>query len=132
LVFGSAEAARLPLRPLHLRTWPERSSATSRSDGGWQGGWHELLTDDVEKAFDYYSRHYGWQKDYAPNESVSSIIFTEDQAETDRLWNAIVSNGGRESTCGWCKDRWDFSWQITPRALLAATQDPDRAAAKRR
>jgi hypothetical protein len=41
------------------------------------------------------------------------------------LWNAIVSNGGQESMCGWCKDRWGFSWQITPRALLAATQDPD-------
>jgi predicted 3-demethylubiquinone-9 3-methyltransferase (glyoxalase superfamily) len=47
------------------------------------------------------------------------------KAETDRLWNAIVSNGGQESMCGWCKDRWGFSWQITPRALLAATQDPD-------
>ena len=68
---------------------------------------------------------------FVPNEAVSFIILTEDQAETDRLWNAIVSNGGQESMCGWCKDRWGFSWQITPRALLAATQDPDRAAAKR-
>jgi predicted 3-demethylubiquinone-9 3-methyltransferase (glyoxalase superfamily) len=66
-----------------------------------------------------------------PNESVSFTILTDDQAETDRLWNAIVGNGGRESMCGWCKDRWGFSWQITPRALLTATQDPDRAAAKR-
>ena len=68
---------------------------------------------------------------FVPNEAVSFIILTEDQAETDRLWNAIVSNGGQESMCGWCKDRWGFSWQVTPRALLAATQDPDRAAAKR-
>jgi predicted 3-demethylubiquinone-9 3-methyltransferase (glyoxalase superfamily) len=68
---------------------------------------------------------------FTPNESVSFVIVTEDQAETDRLWNAVVSNGGQESMCGWCKDRWGFSWQITPRALLAATQDPDRAAAKR-
>ncbi len=68
---------------------------------------------------------------FVPNETVSFIILTDDQAETDRLWNAIVRNGGQESMCGWCKDRWGFSWQITPRALLAATQDPDRAAAKR-
>jgi predicted 3-demethylubiquinone-9 3-methyltransferase (glyoxalase superfamily) len=68
---------------------------------------------------------------FVPNETVSFVILTEDQAETDRLWNAIVSNGGQESACGWCKDRWGFSWQITPRALLAATTDPDRAAAKR-
>ena len=63
---------------------------------------------------------------FVPNESVSFIIITEDQAETDRLWNAIVGNGGQESMCGWCKDRWGFSWQITPRALLAAMHDPDR------
>lgn len=68
---------------------------------------------------------------FVPNEAVSFMILTEDQAETDRLWNAIVSNGGQESACGWCKDRWGFSWQITPRALLAAIEDPDRAAAKR-
>jgi predicted 3-demethylubiquinone-9 3-methyltransferase (glyoxalase superfamily) len=68
---------------------------------------------------------------FKPNEAVSHVIITDDQAETDRLWNAIVSNGGQESMCGWCKDRWGFSWQITPRALLAANLDPDRAAAKR-
>jgi predicted 3-demethylubiquinone-9 3-methyltransferase (glyoxalase superfamily) len=68
---------------------------------------------------------------FIPNEAVSFMILTDDQAETDRLWNAIVGNGGQESMCGWCKDRWGFSSQITPRALLAAIQDPDRAAAKR-
>ena len=66
-----------------------------------------------------------------PNEAVSFMVLTEDQEETDRYWDAIVSNGGQESACGWCKDRWGFSWQITPRALLDATTDPDRAAAKR-
>lgn len=65
------------------------------------------------------------------NEAFSFQIATDDQAETDRLWNAIVSNGGKESDCGWCKDRWGLSWQITPRILLAAMADPDRAAAKR-
>ncbi|HVE21895.1 MAG TPA: VOC family protein [Acidocella sp.] len=68
---------------------------------------------------------------FAPNEAVSFQVMTEDQAETDRYWNAIIGNGGSESACGWCKDRWGFSWQIVPRALIAAMQDPDRAAAKR-
>src|SRR4051812_2507493 len=65
------------------------------------------------------------------NESFSFQISTEDQAETDRLWNAIVNNGGEASACGWCKDRWGLSWQITPRVLIEAITDPDRAAAKR-
>jgi predicted 3-demethylubiquinone-9 3-methyltransferase (glyoxalase superfamily) len=68
---------------------------------------------------------------FSPNEAMSFQVLTDDQAETDRYWNAIVENGGSESQCGWCKDRWGFSWQITPRALMAATISPDRAAAKR-
>jgi predicted 3-demethylubiquinone-9 3-methyltransferase (glyoxalase superfamily) len=54
------------------------------------------------------------------NETFSFQIATDDQAETDRLWNTIVGNGGQESACGWCKDRWGISWQITPRVLTAA------------
>ena len=54
------------------------------------------------------------------NEAFSFQIATEDQAETDRYWNAIVGNGGEESVCGWCKDRWGVSWQITPRVLTEA------------
>ncbi|NHZ83063.1 VOC family protein [Massilia sp. CCM 8695] len=65
------------------------------------------------------------------SEAFSFQIATDDQAETDRLWNAIVSNGGQESECGWCKDRWGLSWQISPRALTSAVFGPDRAAAKR-
>lgn len=65
------------------------------------------------------------------SEAFSFQIATDDQAETDRLWNAVVNNGGQESDCGWCKDRWGVSWQITPRALTEAIADPDRAAAKR-
>jgi len=64
-------------------------------------------------------------------EAFSFQVATDNQAETDRLWNAIVENGGQESACGWCKDRWGLSWQITPRALSAAIADPDSAAAKR-
>jgi predicted 3-demethylubiquinone-9 3-methyltransferase (glyoxalase superfamily) len=68
---------------------------------------------------------------FRPNEAVSFMIVTENQEDTDRYWDAIIGNGGQESDCGWCKDRWGFSWQITPRVLLEATTDPDRAAAKR-
>jgi predicted 3-demethylubiquinone-9 3-methyltransferase (glyoxalase superfamily) len=65
------------------------------------------------------------------SEAFSFQVITDGQAETDRYWNAIVNNGGAESACGWCKDRWGLSWQITPRVLLDAVTDPDRAAAKR-
>ena len=65
------------------------------------------------------------------NEAFSFQIATDNQEETDRYWNAITQNGGQESECGWCKDKWGFSWQITPRALLKATTNPDKAAAKR-
>jgi 2-polyprenyl-6-hydroxyphenyl methylase/3-demethylubiquinone-9 3-methyltransferase len=69
--------------------------------------------------------------EYKHTEAFSFQISTDTQEETDRYWNAIVGNGGSESRCGWCKDRWGFSWQIVPRALGAALGDPDRAAAKR-
>lgn len=65
------------------------------------------------------------------NEAFSFQVATDDQAETDRLWQAIVANGGEESVCGWCKDKWGISWQITPRILTQAISNPDRAAAKR-
>ena len=65
------------------------------------------------------------------SEAVSFQVYTDTQEETDRLWNAIVSDGGAESQCSWCRDRFGLSWQIIPRALLAAITDPDQAAAKR-
>ncbi len=68
---------------------------------------------------------------FKPNEAVSFMVVTENQEETDRYWDAIVDNGGEESACGWCKDKWGFSWQITPRVLLDATTSADKAAAKR-
>ena len=68
---------------------------------------------------------------FRPNEAVSFMVETEDQAETDAYWNAIVGNGGEESACGWCKDRWGFFWQITPRQLNEGVADPDPAVAKR-
>lgn len=65
------------------------------------------------------------------NEAFSFQVATEDQEETDRYWNAIVGNGGQVSDCGWCKDKWGISWQITPVALTKAYSSPDRIAAKR-
>ena len=65
------------------------------------------------------------------SEAFSFQVATEDQSETDRYWNAIVGNGGQESECGWCKDKWGISWQITPVALTKAFTSSDRIAAKR-
>ncbi len=68
---------------------------------------------------------------FSPTEAVSFQVMTEDQSETDRYWDALIGSGGHEGRCGWCKDRWGFSWQILPRSLIAALKDQDRAAAKR-
>lgn len=64
-------------------------------------------------------------------EAFSFQVATDSQEETDRLWHAIIDNGGEPSACGWCKDKWGLSWQITPRALIAAISHPDPLAAKR-
>ncbi|WP_019402375.1 VOC family protein [Chelatococcus sp. GW1] len=68
---------------------------------------------------------------FKANEAVSFMVLTEDQEETDRYWNTIVGNGGAESACGWGRDRWGFSWQITPKRLMELTTSSDRAKAKR-
>lgn len=68
---------------------------------------------------------------FTPNEAVSFMVVTETQDETDRYWHAIVGNGGQENACGWCKDRWGHSWQITPRLLLDLTTSPDKDKARR-
>ena len=68
---------------------------------------------------------------FPQTEAFSFQVVTADQAETDRYWRAIVDNGGAESACGWCKDRWGMSWQITPQALLDAITDKDPAASGR-
>ena len=65
------------------------------------------------------------------SEAFSFQVATADQAETDRYWDAIVGNGGEASACGWCKDKWGLSWQITPIVLTQAVTDPDPAVAKR-
>ena len=68
---------------------------------------------------------------FTQSEAFSLQVITEDQAETDRLWDAVVGNGGKESMCGWCKDKWGVNWQITPRFLAENLGDPDRARSKR-
>jgi len=65
------------------------------------------------------------------SEAFSFQVATDTQEETDRYWSAIVGHGGEESQCGWCKDRWGLSWQITPRVLMEAIADPDPTAARR-
>ena len=69
--------------------------------------------------------------EFKQSEAFSFQVATVDQDETDRYWNAIVGNGGEESVCGWCKDKWGVSWQITPIVLTKAVTGSDRAAAKR-
>ena len=68
---------------------------------------------------------------FTHSQAFSFQISTEDQAETDRLWHAIIDNGGEASACGWCRDKWGLSWQITPRVLIEGVTDPDPAVAKR-
>ena len=68
---------------------------------------------------------------FVHSEAFSFQVATTDQAETDRYWDAIVGNGGQESECGWCKDKWGLSWQISPIVLLEAVTDPDPVVAKR-
>lgn len=68
---------------------------------------------------------------FTQSEAFSFQVATDTQEETDRYWNALVGNGGEESQCGWCKDSWGLSWQISPRVLTEAVAGPDRAAAKR-
>ena len=95
--------------------------------GGAQG--EELTVDFTVLGQSFVGLNGG--PNFKPNEAVSFMVITENQEETDRYWNGIVDNGGQESACGWCKDKWGFSWQITPRVLLEANSNPDKAAAKR-
>ena len=105
---------------------PAMEAATDYPDG--QAG------DELTVAFTLLGRSFmglNGGPAFKPNEAVSLVVLTDSQEETDRYCNAIVGNGGEESECGWCRDKWGFSWQITPRALIRAMTSPDQAAAKR-
>ena len=101
--------------------------ASSDFPGGSQG--EELTVEFTVLGQPFVGLNGG--PNFQPNPAVSFMVVTEDQEETDRYWDAITQNGGGESACGWCWDKWGFSWQITPRVLLEALDNPDKAAAQR-
>ena len=116
----------------YAKTFPDSAvGAVLRAPGDYPDGKHgDVLTVDFTVVgIPCIGLNGGPQ--FKHSEAFSFQIATDDQAETDRLWNAVVGNGGQESACGWCKDRWGLSWQITPRVLTDAMTGPDRPAAKR-
>ena len=116
----------------YAETFPDtRVARVNKAPGDFPGGSEgvELTVEFTLLGQNFVGLNGG--PNFRPNEAVSFMVVTETQEETDRYWNAIVGNGGQESACGWCKDKWGLSWQITPVALTQAIIDPDRAAAKR-
>ena len=121
------EAARF-----YARTFPDSSvGAVYRAPGDYPSCKHgDVLTVDF-RVIGIACLGLNGGPAFKHSEAFSFQIATVDQAETDRYWNAIVGNGGQESECGWCKDKWGLSWQITPIALTKAITDPDPRVAKR-
>jgi predicted 3-demethylubiquinone-9 3-methyltransferase (glyoxalase superfamily) len=125
---GDAEAAA----QFYAATFPDsRVTAVNRAPGDYPSGsaGDVLTVEFTVVGIPCLGLNGGPQ--FPQTEAFSFQIATDDQAETDRYWDAIVGNGGQESACGWCKDRWGLSWQITPRALteaLAAGGDEARRA----
>ena len=102
-------------------------AAAADYPGGSQGS--ELTVDFTLLGQPFVGLNGG--PNFKPNEAVSFQVYTDSQEETDRYWDAIVGNGGQESECSWCKDRWGFSWQIVPRVLMEGMTHPDKAVAGR-
>jgi 2-polyprenyl-6-hydroxyphenyl methylase/3-demethylubiquinone-9 3-methyltransferase len=124
---GAEEAARF-----YARTFPDSSvGAVHRAPGDFPSGKQGdvLIVEFTVMGIPCLGLNGG--PAFAQSEAFSFQVATVDQAETDRYWDAIVGNGGQESACGWCKDKWGVSWQITPVALTSAIASPDPAAAKR-
>ena len=125
---GNAEEAAC----FYAGTFPDSSvDAVHRSPGDYPSG-HEgdvLMVDFTVLGMPFLGLNGGPAFHF--DEAVSFVVLTEDQAETDRYWNAIVDGGGQESACGWCKDRFGLSWQITPKRLMELTTSSDKAEAKR-
>jgi predicted 3-demethylubiquinone-9 3-methyltransferase (glyoxalase superfamily) len=114
---GDAEAAAR----FYAETFPDSSvGAVRRAPGDFPGGKQgdALVVEFTVVGIPCIGLNGG--PIFPQTEAFSFQIATEDQAETDRYWNAIVGNGGKESDCGWCKDKWGLNWQITPRTLTEA------------
>jgi len=125
---GAAEEAA----HFYARTFPDSAvTAVHRAPGDFPGGRHGQVLTVEFTVVGVRCLGLNGGPAFKHSEAFSFQVLTDNQAETDRFWDAIVGNGGSESACGWCKDRWGLSWQITPRALLEAMTGPDRAAAKR-
>jgi 2-polyprenyl-6-hydroxyphenyl methylase/3-demethylubiquinone-9 3-methyltransferase len=125
---GTAEdAARF-----YARTFPDSAvTAVHRAPGDYPGGTQGQVLTVEFTVLGVACLGLNGGPVFKHSEAFSFQVITEDQAETDRYWQAIVGNGGAESQCGWCKDRWGLSWQITPRVLVEAVAGRDQAAAKR-
>ena len=116
---GAEEAARF-----YAQTFPNSAlKAVHRAPGDFPGGKEGQVLTVEFTVVGVQCVGLNGGPTFKQSEAFSFQIITEDQAETDRYWNAIVGNGGAESACGWCKDKWGLSWQITPRVLIEATTD---------
>lgn len=125
---GDAEEAA----SFYARTFPDSSvGAVHRAPAKYPSGKEGdvLMVDFVVMGIPCLGLNGG--PEFKHNEAFSFQVATDNQVETDRYWNAIVGSGGQESACGWCKDKWGISWQITPRVLMDAVTGADRAAARR-
>lgn len=125
---GTAEAAAT----FYAATFPDsRLDAVHRAPGDYPAGSEgDVLTVEFTVLGTAFLGLNGGPQ-FPQTEAVSFQVYTDDQKETDRYWDAIVGNGGAGSACGWCKDRWGVNWQITPRALMNAIAHPDPVVAKR-
>jgi len=116
----------------YAKTFPDsRVKAVHRAPGDFPGGKEDQVLTVEFDVCGIPCVGLNGGATFKQTEAFSFQISTEDQAETDRLWNAIVGNGGAESACGWCKDKWGLNWQISPRVLVEAVTSKDKGVAKR-